>query len=419
MTNSAYEVGSRKAMLTRHIFLSPFGWYTRYMLRALLQQTFVATLGILLVALTVDLAPQLRQILADGPEGEGAWVILRLTWYLLLRSVDFAPRLLPIGCFLGVMTCEFAHTWSRERLAVWNSGRSPLQCLVPALLLSLIAGLIQIGLDAYLRPAAVAAQVTERLGEYAERFDRRPTKNRTWIAAGNDLLHAQIEFGPPPVLREVMIYRLRPDGRLYEVVAAREGKPALGKDVWDMTGVSQWNVSEGDQAPGPGGGRPAKTQERAEIVLPLDPLWLSNIRMSPMFLPQPVLTKLANTDGLFAQHRYQTWVQVRYADMIMPAGMVMLATSLSLLLLTYGASFNAMVGMALAGYAGHVSMRAFLLLGEHGYVQPAVAAWTTPVAQLIAALIILAIVQLRRNKVRVVSRGAFAPLQDRRERRPA
>ena len=71
--------------------------------------------------------------------------------------------------------------------------------------------------------------------------------------------------------------------------------------------------------------------------------------------------------------------------MILPAGMVLLATSLSLLLLPYGASFNAMVGMALAGYAGHVSMRAFVLLGEHGYVQASVAAWTTPVIQLIAA----------------------------------
>jgi hypothetical protein len=74
--------------------------------------------------------------------------------------------------------------------------------------------------------------------------------------------------------------------------------------------------------------------------------------------------------------------------------------------------------MALAGYAGHVSMRAFVLLGEHGYVQPAVAAWTTPVMQLIAASIILAVVQLRRKKVRLVSRAAFAPLHDRRQRLP-
>jgi hypothetical protein len=62
-------------------------------------------------------------------------------------------------------------------------------------------------------------------------------------------------------------------------------------------------------------------------------------------------------------------------------------------------------------------MRAFVLLGEHGYVRPAVAAWATPVAQLTAALIILAVVQLRRKDVRLVSRAAFAPLWDRRQRR--
>jgi lipopolysaccharide export LptBFGC system permease protein LptF len=416
MTGSAYGVGSSETVSTRQIFLSPFGWYTRYMLRALVQQAFVATAGLLIVALTVDLAPQLRQLLADGPDGEGVWVVLRIARYIMLRSMDFVPRLLPIGCFLGVMTCEFSHTWSRERLAVWNSGRSPLQCLVPAMILSVLAGLVQVGFDAYLRPAAVAAQIAEHLGEYGERFDRRPTKNRLWFTAGNNLVATQVEFGPPPILRDAMIYRLRPDGRLYEVVAVKEARPGSGRDFWNANGVSQWSVADGDR-PGTGGERHAKTQESAEIALPLDPLWLSNFRLSPMFMPQQVLTQLADTDGLPARHRYQTWVQVRYADMILPAGMILLATSLALLLLPYGTSFNAMVGMAVAGYAGHVSMRAFVLLGEHGYVRPAVAAWATPVAQLTAALIILAVVQLRRKDVRLVSRAAFAPLWDRRQRR--
>ena len=416
MTGSAYEFASSQMMLTCQIFLSPFGWYTRYMLRALLQQTFVVTAGILIVALTVDLAPQLRQILADGPEGEGFWVVLRLARYIMLRGADFAPRLLPIGCFLGVMTCEISHTWSRERLAVWNSGRSPLQCLVPALILSVLAGLIQVAFDGYLRPAAVAVQIAEHLGEYGAIFDRRPTTNRVWITAGNNLVASRVEFGPPPVLRDLMIYRLRSDGRLTEVVAAKEARPGSGKDLWNANGVSQWDISDDGQSNGAGGGRPEKSQENAEIVLPLDPLWLSNLRLSPMFMPHQVLTQLADTEGVLWRHRYQTWVQVRYADMILPAGMVLLATSLSLLLLPYGASFNAMVTMAVAGYAGHVSMRAFVLLGEHGYVEPAVAAWTTPVTQLIAASIILAVVQLRRKIVRVVSRAAFPPLQNRRQR---
>src|SRR4029079_2975444 len=179
----------------------------------------------------------LRQILADGPEGEGFWVVLRLARYIMLRGADFAPRLLPIGCFLGVMTCEISHTWSRERLAIWNSGRSPLQCLVPALMLSGLAVLVQIGLDTYLRPAAVAAQIAERMGEYGERFDRHPTKNPLWFTDGNNLVATQVEFGPPPVLRDVMIYRLRPDGRLYEVVAAKEARPGSARDLWNAIGV--------------------------------------------------------------------------------------------------------------------------------------------------------------------------------------
>ena len=46
------------------------------------------------------------------------------------------------------------------------------------------------------------------------------------------------------------------------------------------------------------------------------------------------------------------------ADLILPGGMVLLAVSLSFLLLPYEpATLTAIVGMVLAGYAGHVWMR--------------------------------------------------------------
>jgi lipopolysaccharide export LptBFGC system permease protein LptF len=396
MTGRADEIAAPGRELSpqrHHVLLSPFGWYTRYMLRALLQHTAVATVGVIIVALTVDLAPQLKDLLASGPDDEGIGVVTRLGWYLLLRSADFAPRLLPIGCFLGVLACETAHTWSGERLAIWNAGRSPLQCLVPAAILSVGAGFIQFGLDAYLRPAAVATQIAERIGEYGVRYDRRLSKNRTWITAGNSLVHGHIEFGPPPAFRNVMIYRLHPDGRLHEVIAALVLKPGPGEDVWLAQGVSRWNFAPGGEQSG--AEEAAKSQTEQEIVLQIDPLWLSNFGISPMFLPQAVLTKLANSGGALSRQKYQTWAQVRHANILLPGGMVIFAMSLSLLLLAHGASFNALLFMAFAGYAGHVSMRAFVLLGEYGYAAPAVAAWATPVAQLVAAAIVLTIVQLR------------------------
>jgi lipopolysaccharide export system permease protein len=420
MTSGAYEIAAHRAVSPserRRIFLSPFGWYTRYMLRAFLRQASIATVGILIVALTVDLAPELGKLLTAGPDGEGIWIVARLGWYIVLRSADFIPRLLPIGCFLGVVACEISQVWSRERLAVWNSGRSPLQCMVPALILSVIAGAIQFGFDAYLRPAAVAVQIANHLGEYGERFDRRPSRDRTWMTAGNSLIYAHLDLGSPPALRDAMIYRLEPDGRLYEVIAAAEVKPGAGKNLWLAQRFSQWNIANGERLPNIDETLPVKSREVQEVVLQIDPLWLTNFGISPMFLAQRTLTKLANTDGVFAQHRYRTWLQVRYADLILPGGMVLLAVSLSFLLLPYGATLTAIVGMVLAGYAGHVSMRAFVLLGDYGYAPPAIAAWATPVAQLVAVLIILAVGHWRATRPRPASRRTATPLQNRQQLR--
>jgi lipopolysaccharide export system permease protein len=192
-----------------------------------------------------------------------------------------------------------------------------------------------------------------------------------------------------------MTFRFHTDGRLHEVIAALALRPGSGEGSWLAQGVGRWTIAAGGSPPSAEEVRRAESQVEQDIALHIEPLWLNNFGISPMFLPQAVLTKLANIGGVPSQHKYQTWARVRHANFLLPAGMVLLAASLSLLLLSYGASFNALLCMAFAGYAGHVSMRAFVLLGEYGYAPPAVAAWATPVAQLIGAAVILAIVQLR------------------------
>ena len=90
-----------------------------------------------------------------------------------MRLPDLLPPFIPFATFLGVVWSESAFTELRERLLIWNSGRSPLFCLMPAL-----AGGHAAGRRAcswwmrVLRPAAIHVQIDQKLGREGIRLDR-------------------------------------------------------------------------------------------------------------------------------------------------------------------------------------------------------------------------------------------------------
>lgn len=379
----------------RRVFLSPFGLYTRYTLVAYIRHTSLVAVGLLIVALTIDLSPQLQKIWSghDG-EAKGAEAVIR---YLVLRSADVATRLIPIACFFGVLTAEIASTLSRERQVIWNTGRSPMQCLLPALLLGLLAGAIEFGFDGYVRPAAIAAQISSRLGEYGERYDRSLSNNRIWFVAGDDLIHARIEYEPPAALHDVTIYKF--DGeqhRLESVIVADAAWPMTAGQSWRLERGRSWDTKASPNRQGADQNL-GKSLETA--TLRLDPLWVSNMGINAMFLSQGVLEALSGSSGAFDKNAYRTWIQVRYASILLPSAMSALAASMSLLLLTTIVSPQALLGITLAGYAGHISTRAFSLLGAYGYLPPVVAGWFTPILQLTSAILLLAAASWWRSRL--------------------
>lgn len=369
----------------RKVILSPFGLYTRYTFAAYLRYTGLVAIGLLIVALTVDLSPQLQKVWSGyGGQVSGIEAVSR---YLVLRTADVVTRLIPIACFFGVLTAEIASTLSREREVIWNTGRSPLQCLVPSVLLGLLAGLIQFGFDGYVRPAAIAAQIEARLGEYGERYDRRLSDQRIWFVAGDDLVFARIEYGPPPALHDVTIFKFEGEShRLETVIAAEKASPVEEGQSWRLENGRSWDTKASTDG---------KVTDRnlskslETVILRLDPLWVSNMGINAMFLSQRVLESLAGGSGIFNKNAYRTWIQVRYSSILSPTAMSVLASSMSLLLLATAVSPQALLAIILAGYAGHISTRAFSLLGAYGYVPPMVAGWLTPLLQLSAAILLL------------------------------
>ena len=137
------------------------GRYTRYVLAGYLRNVAMVVSVLMIIALTIDLWPQIDLITssATSSNSRGSWNLVRFS---VLRLPGLVAPLLPFATFLGVAWAEITHTQAGERMFVWNTGRSPIQCLPAAILLGLILGPLEFTLDAYLGPAAMAVQNERR-----------------------------------------------------------------------------------------------------------------------------------------------------------------------------------------------------------------------------------------------------------------
>jgi lipopolysaccharide export LptBFGC system permease protein LptF len=374
----------------RLIHLTPFGLHTRYMLAAYLRHTLMVAGALMAIALTIDLWPQVALLSAD-PRYGGASLVWNLARLAALRISDLLPPFIPFATFLGVVWTECAFTESRERMLIWNSGRPPLLCLTPALMLGLVMGVALFALDAWVRPAAIGVQIREQFGREGIRLDRTKSGGNHWIALPDGLLRAEIEYGPPLRLHNVTVYKLDREGHLAEVDTAALASPLPG-NRWLLQGGHYWRAD----APPPSftGGTTVtlgnSAQEEAEILfdkrtvsMTLNKLWLSNLGMSPQYIPLPMLRALAASRIVSHDDAgFRTRLQALYSEPLLPVAMALLAAALAMLVFPYRIRPVWLIGVLLAGYLSHFAARAFLLMGEFGYVWSWVAGWFVPLALL-------------------------------------
>ena len=390
----------------RAIHLSLAGRHTRYILAGYLRHVFIVTSVLLAIALTIDLWPQFH-IIADSHGRGGLIAVWSVLKFSVLRTPDLIAPFFPFGSFLGVVWTEVVHTQSGERTLVWNSGRSPVQCLTPVILLGAILGTIEFTTDAYLGPAAMAVQMHERLGLDGQRLDRARSGDYHWISLPGGLLNAEVEYGPPPVLHSLTFYKLDAGGRLTGVDMAASGRRLPGTNLWQMRNGRFWK-------PEPASGDASRStlvlgNSEGEIMTPfaertvslqLDPLWLHVLGMEAQYLTMPVLRALSRSDTApGAGSLYRTRLQVLYGESLLPGAMALMAASLSLLLLAYSAPAKAVVGIVLTGYLAHFGTKACLLMGQNGYMPPVMAGWLVPVALFGATLAVFGVIGRRRRGV--------------------
>jgi len=420
----ANDSGGRWRRLQAHfrqMFPAPFGLHTRHMFSAYLRDTLLVLGGVMIVALSIDLTANLFDVIAANSDGSLLGKTLYLGWYILLRCVYFATELLPMATFLGVFWAEVTHTRSKNRLTVLIAGRSPSQCLTPIILFAFLVASVQLALNIYLRPVAVMTQIEANLGLYGKIFDRRPSTKRKWIRTSDALINARIEFTSPPMLHDLQVYRVGDDRRLHEVLEAKSAIPIAGEKKWLLRDGKRWVI-----APRPASNiiGPPQPQEisildeekfaREEIALDVDPLWLRYFGVDVAYLPESVFRALG-TVKFYPDSEYRTWAQARYALAVGAGGMAILAGGLSLLLLINGILLRSLVVIWTVGFAAHLLTKPLLQLGFHGWIDPVLAAWFTPILILLGPLVVYQAMKMRTPAIRSQRALDYGPVFHQRE----
>jgi lipopolysaccharide export LptBFGC system permease protein LptF len=392
--SARFESGSGRGG-ARPIYLALFGLYTRYMLLAYLRHTFMVVAALMTIALTIDLWPQVS--LFSGNPLHVIWGLARLA---VLRLSDLLPPFVPFATFLGVAWSESAFTESRERLLIWNSGRSPLFCLAPGLLAGLLMGTFLFAVDAWLRPLAIHVQMAEVLGREGIRLDRSKSGGTHWIALPDGLLKAEIQYGPPLQLRDATIYKLDSEGHLAEVDTASAARPT-GNGMWSLADGHYWRADFADR------GNVLTSSAHEENVVPfktrtipmnLNELWLRNLGLSPQYLFLPDLRELTHAEIMSRDlSGYKTRLQTVFGESLFTCLMALLAAALSMLYFAFVTRWFALVAVLLAGYLAHFASNAFGLMGEFGYVPPVAAGWLAPLLMIAAVGCALFVIQKKRG----------------------
>jgi len=379
----------------RPIHLAPFGLYSRYMLGAYLRHTVMVSAALMTVALTIDLLPQVA-LFSGGP----LQVVLSLGRLAVLRLPDLFPPFVPFATFLGVVWSESAFTESRERLLIWNSGRSPLFCLIPALFAGVLVGAFLFGLDVFARPAAIHVQMAERLGREGVRLDRGQSGGMHWIALPDGLLRGEIEYGPPLKLHDATIYRLDNEGHLAEVDTAAIAQ-SMGKGLWRLTDGRYWRADAADRGDVLSTEAPKEKEMRFQsriIAMSLNDLWLHNLGLSPQYLYLKDLRILAHSQIMSQDlSGYKTRLQLDYGEVVFTVLMAMMGAALSLHYFAYATRWFALVAVLLTGYLAHFASKAFILMGEFGYIAPFWAGWLAPLLLLAGVARVLMVLQKKRG----------------------
>lgn len=373
------------------LWVALFGRETRYVGRLYAGRVFVFATLVLAVVLSLDAASHLSGFLADRPQPGVPSGLAGLGYYLLLRAGYNLSAVLPIATLVGVVWTEFTLALSRQRLMIANSGRAAFASLAPALLVGLAVGALQFAALAYVRPATVEAQAISGFRDYGPKFRTDKETGVEWISVENAVVAARVAFTDPPTLKAAVLYDLTDDGALRAIRTAARAVP-VADGLWVLQSGTEWRVPIFFSRTASGGGaQRAERFDSLSVALALDPLWLAQIDIQPILLPQAILARLATAQrGVENPSNYRAAYQERFAALFYVLGMALLPAALAISWFLPGMGAGPMVRVIVWGIGAYFAASVFSQLGAFGYLPAPVSAWTPPVLFIGAALAVLA-----------------------------
>ncbi len=370
----------------------------RYTFIGYLQCVAVIYACILCVALAADFTVSLRGVVNAGPQDDILGQTLWIAYYISLRIPDMTGNFIGVVAFVGVLWWEIMQSKSGQRVAAWNGGQSPARSLFAVALLGLLVGGVQYACDAWLRPAAVEAQMQIGLGKLGQRYDVRLSDKPVWATVGDDILLARIEYGTPTVLHDLFLFRLDAEGRLEGVAQADAARLTDRPNYWRVENASWAEVVEESFAFGASDGKgdfldtePPAISERADselLMIDLDPeLFMFRSVQAEYLSRERMRGAVERGEPRYLQDDYKTRLHYHVSHAFYPALMAALAATLAIFVIGKQTPILTYVLIALSGYVGHVLMKVSATLGELGYLPPIFAAWVGAMA--IALLVAL------------------------------
>lgn len=349
---------------------------------------------LLIVAIAIDLTKHLDAVRLRATETGTPFAPL-LAKYLGYRAVDIITRLLPMASLIGALITELLRHQRMENVIFAAAGASPGLLYSALFIVGLTVGAIQTGLEGWLRPAAVWAQVDLGLGSYAERFRRGPI-GPEWFTDPTRAMRATVMRSDTPDLRNVTLFEGIENEALTSVTQAARAIPGTKPESWTLIDVTRWHGP-------PGAAMQPEHLPRLMISFPLLPAHLEYYEVLGLNLPNAPLHEIAAFPQQPQWADAETAIARRYLAILLPGVFAFLGASLS----QAGQSGRLMAWWRLlplggTGYITLVSVKSFWALGEVGILRP----WIAASAPLAFAFALACVIQLILNgRLRLPRRG--------------
>jgi len=361
---------------------------TRFVTALYLQRATILALVTISIVVALDISANFDHVMGAGASSAGTGGFFHIIYYSFLRASFVAPSVLLFAGVWGIVWAEYSLATSRERIMLFNCGKSYLPALVPALLVGICFGVLHFAISGFVKPATIELESASTHRSYGLKFDRPAQSKTEWISAGNFIIKARVGISDDVRLNEVFVFTFGQGHKLQRIIRADHARATTQPNVWQF---SDGAVTEFPAAREESSRKPKMDETRFDVLeteLPLSLLWLENFGVLPILLPQPLLHDLIREgDTVPNLYKYEMAAYERYASILYCIAMALLTAHLAMTrfrtdMMPYGA-----LSVAAVGFASYFFFSITLMLGHYGYIPVVVAAWAIPLLAAIGSIL--------------------------------